>query len=117
VPALAAPAVQATRRRGILSDRWGLDIFPISGAVGPDGDIAQPATPFENERESPSQQALPSQPSDVNGLAGRCGPPAKPSSCGEAAIRLYTTTEAIENMMPVALSSAILTTAYDSRVR
>jgi hypothetical protein len=68
VPALAAPAVQATRRRGILSDRWGLDIFPISGAVGPDGDIAQPATPFENERESPSQQALPSQSSDVNGL-------------------------------------------------
>jgi Transposase IS116/IS110/IS902 family len=51
-----------------LSDRWGLDIFPISGAVGPDGDIAQPATPFENERESPSQQALPSQPSDVNCL-------------------------------------------------
>ena len=66
MPALAAPAVQATRRRGILSDRRGLNIFPISGAVGPDGDIAQPATPFENECESSSQQAP--QPSGVNGL-------------------------------------------------
>jgi hypothetical protein len=49
VPALAAPAVQATRRRGILSDRRGLKIFPLSGAVGPDGDIAPPVTSFENE--------------------------------------------------------------------
>jgi hypothetical protein len=58
VPALAAPAVQATRRRGILSDRRGLNIFPLSGAVGPDGDIAPPVTSFENECESSSQQAL-----------------------------------------------------------
>ena len=68
MPALAAPAVQATRRRGILSDRRGLNIFPLSGAVGPDGDIAPPVTSFENECESSSQQARPSQPSGGNGL-------------------------------------------------
>ena len=65
MPALAAPAVQATRRR---ADRRRLNIFPLSGAVGPNGDIAPPVTSFENECESSSQQALPSQPSGVNGL-------------------------------------------------
>jgi hypothetical protein len=57
VPALAAPAVQATRRRGILSDRRGLNIFPRSGAVGPNRDIAPPVTSFENECESSSQSS------------------------------------------------------------